>query len=197
MINLFNKKDAEAFVKKHSILPEALALRVYTSRLIGANSDLVLHGGGNTSVKLTSKNILGEEKNIIFIKGSGMDLSTIGQDGFVGLNMEPLRKLRNIKDLADEEMLNQLRIQRIDASATDPSVEALLHIFLPHTYIDHTHADSILILTNQKNGKCIVKEALGDKVLVISYIMSGLPLAKAMINSYFHLLYISEIFMMN
>jgi len=184
MINLFNKKDAEAFVKKHAFLSEALALRIYTSRLIGANNDLVLHGGGNTSVKLTSKNILGEEKNVIFIKGSGMDLSTIGQDGFVGLNMEPLQRLRNVKHLTDEVMLNQLRIHRIDASAPNPSVEALLHIFLPHTYIDHTHADSILILTNQKNGKCIVKEALGDKVLVISYIMSGLPLAKAMMNQY-------------
>ncbi|MBW2178889.1 MAG: bifunctional aldolase/short-chain dehydrogenase [Deltaproteobacteria bacterium] len=184
MINLFKKKDAKAFVKKHAFLPGALALRIYTSRLIGANSDLVLHGGGNTSVKLMSKNILGEKKDVIFVKGSGMDLSTIGPDGFVGLNMEPLRRLRNVKDLADEVMQNQLRIHRIDASAPDPSVEALLHIFLPHTYIDHTHADSILILTNQKNGKRIVKEALGDKVPVISYILSGLPLAKAMINQY-------------
>ncbi len=184
MISLFKKKDAEAFVKKYALLPKALALRIYTSRLIGLNTDLVLHGGGNTSVKLKNKDILGDEKDVIFVKGSGMDLAAIEPEGFVGLNMEPLKRLRHLKDLSDEVMLNQLRIHRIDAEAPDPSVEALLHIFLPHTYVDHSHADSILILTSQKNGKNIIHEVLGEKVFVMSYVMSGLSLAKAVIKHY-------------
>ena len=184
MISLFKNKDAEAFVKKYGLLPEALALRIYTSRLIGANSDLVLHGGGNTSVKLKVKNILGEENDVVFVKGSGVDLSAIEPDGFVGLSMEPLLRLRDLKGFTDEAMLNQLRVHRINAMAPDPSVETLLHIFLPQTYVDHTHADSILILTNQKNGKRIIKEALGNKVLILPYIMSGLPLAQVMIEHY-------------
>jgi len=184
MINLFKKQDADVFVKKHKDIPEALALRTYTSRLMGANSNLVLHGGGNTSVKLTIKNILNEEKEVVFVKGSGMNLATIEPDGFVGLDIKPLKKLRYIEKLSDEEMLNQLRIHRIDAAAPDPSVEALLHIFLPHPFIDHTHADSILILTNQKNGKHIVNKIFGEKILILPYIMSGLPLAKTMIAQY-------------
>lgn len=184
MVNRFIKKDAEAFIKKYTFLPEGLALRIYTSRLIGENSNLVLHGGGNTSLKLLCKNIFGEEREVIFIKGSGIDLATIGPDGFVGLDVEPLRRLRQIKELSDEEMLNQLNINQIDANAPNPSVESLVHVFLPHNYIDHTHADSILILTNQKNGRHIIKEALGDRVLVIPYIMSGLPLAKKMASQY-------------
>ena len=92
--------------------------------------------------------------------------------------MDPLKRLRQVKELSDKEMLNQLIIHRMDAAAPNPSVEALLHIFLPHTYIDHTHADSILILTNLNNGKYIVRDALGDKALVMPYRMSGLPLAK-------------------
>ena len=184
MENLFKKKDLAPFIAKYSAYPEELALRAYTSRLIGSDRNLVLHGGGNTSVKMKLKNIVGEDQDIIFVKGSGADLSTIEPDEFVGLNMEPLRKLRNLETISDTEMENQLKIHRIYAFSPDPSVEALIHAFLPHKYIDHTHADSLLVLTNQKGGEKIVKEVLGPKIAVLPYIMSGLPLAKAMIQQY-------------
>ena len=184
MENLFKDDDSIKFVEKYAAYPEDLALRVYTSRLIGRNSSLVLHGGGNTSVKIKIKNIVGEENHVVFVKGSGADLSTIEPKEFAGLNINPVRKLRSLKRLSDDQMVNQQKIHKIDATAPDPSVEALCHAFLPHKYIDHTHADSILVLTNQKNGPDIIKEALGKRVVVLDYIISGLPLAKAMVTSY-------------
>lgn len=127
---------------------------------------------------------MGEEIDVVFVKGSGWDMSTIEPEGFTGLNLHPLQKLRGLDALSAEEMDNQLKTHRISAEAPAPSVEALLHAFLPHKYVDHTHADSILVLTNQKHGEEIVKEALGAKVAVLPYIMSGLPLAKAVIDAY-------------
>ncbi len=96
MENLYNEKDSKEFIAKYSAYPKELALRIYTSRLIGSNSSLVLHGGGNTSVKLKSKNIVGEEQEVIYVKGSGKDLMTIGPEGFVGLDLSFLRKFRNL-----------------------------------------------------------------------------------------------------
>jgi rhamnose utilization protein RhaD (predicted bifunctional aldolase and dehydrogenase)/NAD(P)-dependent dehydrogenase (short-subunit alcohol dehydrogenase family) len=184
MENLFKEDEAIVFTEKFAAFSKELAMRVYTSRLIGNNNNLVLHGGGNTSVKTKLKNIIGDEKDVLFIKGSGKDLSTIGPEGFVGLNLDPLLKLRHIESIPDSEMDNQLKIHRISSQSPDPSVETLLHAFLPHKYVDHTHADSILILTNQKHGEDIVKEALGLKIAVVPYTMSGLPLAKSVIEQY-------------
>jgi len=182
--SLFSQSESQQFVRTHPGLSEELALRVYTSRLIGRDTALVLHGGGNTSVKLKRKNILGEEQDILYIKGSGVDLATIEPEGFVGLEMDPLRKLRSITILSDEEMENELRIHKISASSPDPSVEALLHAFLPRRYVDHTHADSILVLTNQENGEDVVRDALGPKVAVLPYVKSGFPLARGVIDLY-------------
>jgi len=182
--SLFKERDSKAVIAKYATYPEELALRVYTSRLIGENTSLVLHGGGNTSVKLRLKNIVGEENDVVFVKGSGWDLATIEPEGFVGLNIDPLRKLRHLESLSDIEMDNQLKIHRVASMSPDPSVEALLHAFLPHRYIDHTHADSILILTNQRNGQEMVREALGTRIAIVPYIRSGLPLAKAVIEQY-------------
>ena len=184
MKNLFNKNDSLGLIKKYSVFPEELALRVYTSRLLGSNPSLVLHGGGNTSVKTKIKDITGEEKDVIYVKGSGMDLCSICPDGFSGLNIAPLIRLGKLDSLSDEDMDNQLKINRIMAESPPPSVETLVHAFLPHKYIDHTHADSIMILTNHKNGKHLVRDALGEKVAVIDYIMSGFPLAKAVLREY-------------
>ncbi len=184
MISAFNKTAAGKFVEDYPDIPEELALRIYTSRLIGKNPDLVLHGGGNTSVKLSRKNILRENVDILYIKGSGVDLASIEPKGFCGLDLDFLQKLRNLDSLSDEEMENQLEIRKVESSSSNPSVEALLHAFLPHKYIDHTHADSILILTNQKNGKSLIKKALGSKVAVLPYTLSGLPLAKEVVTQY-------------
>jgi rhamnulose-1-phosphate aldolase/alcohol dehydrogenase len=180
--NSFDPKEAQKFTARYPDMPPELALRVYTSRLLGGDPSLVLHGGGNTSVKLRVKNIVGEFQEVLFVKGSGVDLATIEPSGFVGLELEPLRKLRKLSNLLDEEMENQLQIHKIHFSSPDPSVEALLHAFVPSRYIDHTHADSILTLTNQRSGENFLKEALGSEVAILPYLTPGLPLAKGVLE---------------
>ena len=157
---------------------DALALRVYTSRLIGAEADLVMHGGGNTSVKVAKENLLGDRVEALCVKGSGWDLDSIEPQGFPAIDLSWLRRLRKLEALSDEEMVNQLRTHLFDAAAPNPSVETLLHAFLPHTFIDHTHADAILALTNQPDGARLIREALGDRVVVVPYVMPGFRLAK-------------------
>jgi len=197
MKNLFDEREAKEFVKKYPSLSEAMALRLYTSRLIGKDPSLVLRGGGNTSVKLKIKNIVGEEREILYVKGSGIDLAALGPEGLVGLDLEELRKLKSLKSLSDEEMENQLQIHKVRFRSPDPSVEALLHAFLPPQYVDHTHAESLLILTNQKNGKELVAEALGQGVGVLPYLRSGFPLAKAAIDLYENNPHLEAIMLMN
>ncbi len=182
MQNRFNEKEARIFEKNYSRIPVDLAYRIYTSRLIGREPDLVLHGGGNTSVKVKVRDIFGEDRDVLFVKGSGWDLSIIEPQGFACLDLERLRKFRHIKALSSEDMENQMTVSKTDAGTPDPSVEALVHGFLPHKYVDHTHADSILALTSQKNGSVFVKEVLGEKVGVIPYMMSGLPLAAGVLE---------------
>jgi rhamnose utilization protein RhaD (predicted bifunctional aldolase and dehydrogenase)/NAD(P)-dependent dehydrogenase (short-subunit alcohol dehydrogenase family) len=184
MKSLFDPQQAQDFVCRYPAIPPELAFRIYTSRLIGGDPSLVLHGGGNTSVKLRVKNIVGEEQDTLYVKGSGIDLAAIEPGGFVGLELEPLRKLKKLQALSDEEMENQLQIHKIQSSSPDPSVEVLLHAFLPHRYIDHTHADFILALTNQKRGDELLKEALGHRVAVLPYLTPGLYLAKGVLEEY-------------
>lgn len=184
MKNLFDIEQSRLFISSFQEYSEDLALRVYTSRLLGSNSNLVLHGGGNTSVKIGMPDITGDNREVVFIKGSGVDLKSIDPEGFTGLNLEPLRKLRVLEKLTEDEMDNQLRIHRIWADSPDPSVETVVHAFLPHKYIDHTHADAILLLTNRVDGHEIIKKALGPNVAVIPYIMSGFPLAKSILKAY-------------
>jgi len=173
--------DAEArqFIDRYAPRwSEALALRVYTSRLIGADPDLVMHGGGNTSVKIVQENLLGDRVEALCVKGSGWDLDSIEPQGFPALDLAWLRRLRKLRELSDEEMVNQLRTRLFDASAPNPSVETLLHAFLPHVFIDHTHADAILALTNQPDGAELIRQALGERVVVVPYVMPGFQLAK-------------------
>src|SRR3954468_5452089 len=157
---------------------EPLALRVYTSRLIGADPDLVMHGGGNTSVKIVKDNLLGDRVEALCVKGSGWDLDSIEPQGFPALDLAWLRRLRKLRELSDEEMVNQLRTHLFDAAAPNPSVETLLHAFLPHIFIDHTHADAILALTNQPDGAELIRQALGASLVVVPYVMPGFRLAK-------------------
>jgi rhamnose utilization protein RhaD (predicted bifunctional aldolase and dehydrogenase)/NAD(P)-dependent dehydrogenase (short-subunit alcohol dehydrogenase family) len=184
MKSRFDPGEAQELIIRYSQTPPELALRVYTSRLIGGDPGLVLHGGGNTSVKLRVKNIVGEEQEILYIKGSGIDLAAIEPGDFVGLELEPLRKLKKLPALSDEEMENQLRIHKIQSSSPDPSVEVLLHAFLPHRYIDHTHADFILALTNQKQWKDLLTEALGPEAALLPYQTPGLSLAKGVSEAF-------------
>src|SRR3990172_7547418 len=197
MKDLFDEKEAKEFINKYPSLSEVLALRLYTSRLIGKDPSLVLHGGGNTSVKLKIKNILGEERDVLYVKGSGADLAALGPEGLVGLELQELQKLKSLEDLSDEEMENQLKIHKVHFRSPDPSVETLFHAFLPHRYVDHTHAQSILILTNQERGKELVEEALGPGVGVLPYLRSGFPLAKAAIKLYESNPHLEAIVLMN
>jgi rhamnulose-1-phosphate aldolase/alcohol dehydrogenase len=183
--SLWSDAEAREFVAKYaSDHGEDMALRVYTSRLIGQDQDLVLHGGGNTSCKTTTRDLVGEELDVIAVKGSGHDLVDIEPSGLPFLEIEPLRRLMRLEALSDDEMVNEVRRQLLDTGAPNPSVEALLHAALPHKYVDHTHADAILILTNQSDGEAMVREALGDRVAILPWIMPGFPLAKAVAKAY-------------
>src|SRR3989475_171511 len=179
MESRWSDREAAEFVER--LAPrwgEDLALRVYTSRLIGRDPDLVMHGGGNTSLKGTVTTLVGERVEALFVKGSGWNLDAIEPPGLPAVDLAHLRKLRALRELSDEEMVNQLRTHLFDAGAPNPSVETLLHAFLPHTFIDHTHADAILALTNQPDGARLTREALGDRVVVVPYVMPGFRLAK-------------------
>src|SRR5437899_7623848 len=165
---------------------EDLALRVYTSRLIGRDPDLVLHGGGNTSLKGTLTTLVGERVEALFVKGSGWDLDAIEPPGLPAVDLEHLRRLRGLGELSDEEMVNQLRTHLFDAAAPNPSVETLLHAFLPHLFIDHTHADIALVLTNQPSAEAeaMVREAFGPRWAIVPYVMPGLALPNLAADAY-------------
>lgn len=152
--------------------------RVYTSRLLGQDKSLVLHGGGNTSVKINEKNILGEEEQILYVKGSGWDLETIAAAGFAPVRLGHLKKLAQLSALSDPEMVNQLVTNQTRASAPVPSVEAILHAILPYPYVDHTHADAIISITNTVDGEARIREIYGDTIVVVPYVMPGFDLAK-------------------
>jgi rhamnose utilization protein RhaD (predicted bifunctional aldolase and dehydrogenase)/enoyl-[acyl-carrier-protein] reductase (NADH) len=155
-----------------------LDLRVYTSRLLGQDSSLVLHGGGNTSLKSSAKNLFGETENILYVKGSGWDLATIESEGFAPVKMDMLLKMAKLEKLNDPDMVKYQRLAMINPSAPNPSVEAILHAIIPFKFVDHTHADAVVTITNTQNGEQRIKQLYGDKVLIIPYIMPGFVLAK-------------------
>ncbi|MCA6572441.1 MAG: bifunctional aldolase/short-chain dehydrogenase [Pseudanabaena sp.] len=155
-----------------------LGLRVYTSRLLGRDPSLVLHGGGNTSVKIREKNIVGEEEEILYVKGSGWDLETIAEAGFAPVRMLHLLKLAKLQVLSDSQMVNELKTQMTKASAPAPSVETILHASLPYKFVDHTHADAVISVTNTANGWERIQEIYGDDVVIIPYVMPGFDLAR-------------------
>lgn len=171
MKSLWNDKEAAQYRGD-------LELRVYTSRLLGRNPALVLHGGGNTSVKIKDKNLLGEHETLLYVKGSGWDLETIEAAGFSPVRLEHLLKLARLKLLSDPQMVNELRTHMTRASAPTPSVEAILHATLPYKYVDHTHADAVITITNTDGGLKRIKEIYGDSVVIIPYIMPGFDLAR-------------------
>src|SRR5258706_4430807 len=164
--------DAEAAEYRGPLGP-----RVYTSRLLGREKSLVLHGGGNTSVKLREKNLFGEDEEVLYVKGSGWDLATIEADGFTPVSAAHLRRMAGLPTLSDAQMVNELKTHRLRAGAPSPSVESLLHAIVPHAYVDHTHADAVLSISNAPDGEKRVREIYGDRVAVIPYIMAGFDLA--------------------
>ncbi|MGE5361618.1 MAG: bifunctional aldolase/short-chain dehydrogenase, partial [Bacteroidales bacterium] len=178
MESRWSEEQAQAFVAAERER-EWLALRTYASRLLGAEPSLVLHGGGNTSVKGVVRTVFDEPVPAVYVKASGHDLATIGPNGHPPLDLAYLRRLRVLDDLSDEAMRNELRTHLFRYDDPTPSIEALVHAFLPPRFIDHTHADAILALTNRPDGADRVREALGDDVIVLPYVKPGFRLAKA------------------
>ena len=178
--NNYNSSEAKSYIDQagKDLADQELALRVYTSRIIGQNPDLVMHGGGNTSVKVERKDLFGNTKQVIHVKGSGWDLDTIQAPGLPGLWLDPLRELRNLDKMSDEDMVNIQRANLLDSSAPNPSVETLLHAFLPHKFVDHTHATPFLILANLPNAEEVCREIFGSRLGIVPYIMPGFALAK-------------------
>ena len=171
MKSLWNDQEAKKYLGD-------LSLRVYTSRLLGCEPALVLHGGGNTSVKIRELNLVGETEDILYVKGSGWDLATIEAEGFSPVKMNHLLKLAQLRNLSDSQMVNELKTQMTKASAPSPSVETILHACLPYKYVDHTHADAIVAITNTANGLERIQAIYGNKVVIIPYVMPGFDLAR-------------------
>ncbi|MBI3677286.1 MAG: bifunctional aldolase/short-chain dehydrogenase [Proteobacteria bacterium] len=181
MKSRWSDKDADDFISHYA--PKGvnadLALRTYTTRLLGGDPKLVLHGGGNTSVKTKTKDLLGEDVDVICVKGSGWDMGNIEPQGLPAVKLAPLQKLLALPRLSDEDMVNYQRINLLDSSAPNPSVETLLHAFLPHKFIDHTHSTAVLSLTDQPDGEKVVREVYGDRVAYVPYTIPGFALAKS------------------
>src|SRR6187402_349126 len=172
-------RDADAAIARYQNLGRDVALRVYTTRLLGQDPKLVLHGGGNTSVKTRLADLNGDEVEVLCVKGSGWDMGTIEPAGLPAVRLAPLRKLRARDALADEDMVRVQRANLLDPSAPNPSVETLLHAFLPHKFVDHTHSTAVLSLTDQPAGDALCQEVYGERMGTVPYIMPGFALAKA------------------
>jgi len=158
--------------------PGLLGERVYTSRLLGVDPDLVLHGGGNTSVKVRHTTVFGEEVDALVVKGSGSDLADMDESGFAWLRLEAVARLAQLDALSDTDMADQLKLAAVVPGGPAPSVEAILHALLPARFVDHTHADAVVTITNTPAGDDMVREVYGDRVLVVPYVMPGFKLAK-------------------
>ena len=186
MKNLWSDKAAKAMVARYARagIGRDLALRVYTSRLLGGDPRLVLHGGGNTSVKTRAVDLAGDETQVLCVKGSGWDMAAIEPQGLPAVRLEPLRRLIGRQRLSDEDMVALLRANLLDPAAPNPSVETLLHAFLPPKYVDHTHANAVLALSDQPDGAKLCARVFGDRVAVVPYIMPGFFLARRVAAAY-------------
>jgi rhamnose utilization protein RhaD (predicted bifunctional aldolase and dehydrogenase)/NAD(P)-dependent dehydrogenase (short-subunit alcohol dehydrogenase family) len=186
MQSRWNHADARRAVETYARagVAEDLALRTYTTRLLGSDPLLVLHGGGNTSVKTEMADLLGATHEVLCVKGSGWDMGTIEPAGLPAVKLEPLRRLRQLDSLTDEDMVNFQRVNLLDARAPNPSVETLLHAFLPHKFIDHTHAAAVLSLVDQPNGEELVAEVYSGSMGLVPYVIPGFGLAKLAAHVY-------------
>jgi len=178
--NNWSNTEANKYIKKYRSLGHSkdMALRVYSTRLLGRNSELVLHGGGNTSVKTSIKDIDGKKYDVLCVKGSGWDMAEIEPEGLPAVKLQPLLSLKNKKYLSDEDMVAFQKRNLIDIKSPNPSVETFLHAFLPFKFVDHTHSDAIMNVTNRSNGKDLCKKIFGSKVSIVPYVMPGFGLAQ-------------------
>ena len=184
MKSRWSDADVQSFIKTYAAkgVSEDLAERAYTTRLLGSDPKLVLHGGGNTSVKTHMTDLLGDTVEVICIKGSGWDMGNIEPQGLPAVRLAPLRRLRALDKLSDEDMVNFQRVNLLDSTAPNPSVETLLHAFLPHKVIDHTHSTAVLALTDQPDGEAVAREVFRNRVAYVPYTIPGFALAKSVAN---------------
>ena len=180
MRNDWSEIEAKKYINKYKKLGHSrdMALRVYTTRLLGRNSELVLHGGGNTSVKTEIKDIDGKKYKVLCVKGSGWDMAEIEPQGLPAVKLQPLLALKNKKNLSDEDMVAYQKRNLINIKSPNPSVETFLHAFLPFKFVDHTHSDAIMNVTNRPNGFKFCKKIFGKKVSIVPYVMPGFDLAR-------------------
>src|SRR5215510_6393833 len=179
MKSAWSERDAQAIVDRYAqegIGPD-LALRIYSTRLLGSKPSLVLHGGGNTSIKALTTDLLGEVTEVVCVKASGGDMASIDETRMPAMRLDRLRKLRALDSLPDEDMALILRDALIDPMAPSPSVETLLHAFLPHKFVDHTHANAVLSLTDQEDSDLFCADVYGSRMGIVPYIMPGFGLA--------------------
>ncbi len=185
MRNRWSAKEAENFAAEaRGTCSQEVASLIYASRLLGAEHGLVLHGGGNTSVKDEREDLFGRAQPALTIKGSGRDMARALPADFATLGLSPLQQLRQLSQLTETGMANELCRNRLNCSGPSPSIETLAHAFLPAKYVLHTHADAVLVLTNQEGGAEVTKAALGDDVILVPYHRPGFSLAKAAAAAY-------------
>lgn len=180
MKNLWRDTDAEAMVATYAAkgINRDLALRTYTTRLLGGDPRLVLHGGGNTSVKTKISDLVGDEWDVLCVKGSGWDMGTIEPAGLPAVKIAPLLKARKLTKLSDEDMVTLQRANLIDPASPNPSVEALLHAFIPHKFVDHTHSTGVLAIADLEGSMEVSAKVFGPKMGLVPYVMPGFDLAK-------------------
>jgi rhamnose utilization protein RhaD (predicted bifunctional aldolase and dehydrogenase)/NAD(P)-dependent dehydrogenase (short-subunit alcohol dehydrogenase family) len=176
--------DAEAMVAHgaKSGVDRDLALRLYTTRLLGRDPKLVLHGGGNTSLKTRTRDFLGEEVAVLRVKATGADMASIEADGLVAVRLDSMRKLRALDHIEDEDLVGIERANLIDPAAPNPSVEMMLHAFLPHKFVDHTHATAVLSVIDQPDAEKKCADVFAKRLGFVPYVMPGFGLAKRAIE---------------
>src|SRR3569832_1841434 len=175
MKSRWSDAEAKEYVTRYGAqgVNEDLALRTYTTRLLGGDPKLVLHGGGNTSVKTTAKDQLGEDVDVLHIKGSGWDMGNIEPQGLPAVRLHEMRRLRRLNRLSDEDMNNFQRIYQQDSTTPNPTNETLLHAFLPHKFVDHTHSTAMLALTDQPDPEAIARDLYGKQNTYVPYFIPG------------------------
>src|SRR4029079_1212738 len=157
---------------------DALDGLVYRSNLLGADRALANQGGGNTSAKQTVPDHLGREVRVLWVKGSGTDLATIGVAGFAGLRLEELLPVRGRVEMDDAAMVEYLLRSAIRPDQPRPSIETLLHAFIPAAHVDHTHPDAVIALTSTPDGRRLTAEAFGAEAVWLDYERPGFAMSR-------------------
>ena len=186
MKNNWSDKEESKYIMHYKKLGynSDIAIRVYSTRLLGRNQELVIHGGGNTSVKTKVRDIDSKKCEVLCIKGSGWDMADIEPEGLPAVKLSPLIQFKNRKHLKDNDMVAYQKRNLINTNSPNPSVETFVHAFLPHKYVDHTHSNAIVTLTNRTDGKNLCKKIFGPKVGIVPYVMPGFELAKKAYDIY-------------